>query len=150
MLKLPLASVKLLAKIGGYVLDKKNRKIMILILATTSLVIASRTLVNQANRKRLAKESGKLFSRFHSRLSNRFNLQEADDDELLRAAWDLEQYLKARHIVQAPSTARMIAASSKKKYAPAFCRPIDQQYVDYRSEQGRTKIRGGEDLRLAE
>lgn len=75
---------------------------MMLILATAGLVIASRTLVNQANRKRLAKESGKLFTRFHSRLSNRFNFQEADDEELLKAAWDLEQYLKARHVVQAP------------------------------------------------
>ena len=46
LLKLPLASVKLLARIGGYVLDRKNRKIMMLILATAGLVIASRTLVN--------------------------------------------------------------------------------------------------------
>ena len=79
---------------------------MMVILATAGVVIASRSLVNSANRKRLARESGKLFNRFQCRLSSRLNLQDADDEELLRAAWDLEQYLKARHVVKAPSIAR--------------------------------------------
>ena len=74
LLKLPLASIKLLARIGGFLLDKKNRKVMMVILATASVVIASRSLVNSANRKRLARESGKIFTRFQSRLSSRLNL----------------------------------------------------------------------------
>lgn len=60
------------------------------VLTTAAVIIASRTLVNQANRKRIGRESSKLFSRFHSRFSSRLNLVDADDDELLKAAWDLE------------------------------------------------------------
>ena len=53
LLKLPLASIRLLARIGNFLLDQKNRKLSIFILSTASVLIISRTLVNQANRKRL-------------------------------------------------------------------------------------------------
>ena len=53
LLKLPLASIRLLARIGNLLLDQKNRKLSIFILSTASVLIISRTLVNQANRKRL-------------------------------------------------------------------------------------------------
>ena len=53
LLKLPLASIKLLARLGNFLLDQKNRKLSIFILSTAAVLIISRTLVNQANRKRL-------------------------------------------------------------------------------------------------
>ena len=68
------------------------------ILVTAAVLVVCRTLVSRANRRRLVRESNKLFSKFHSRFSQRLNLADADDEELLKAAWDLEQYLKARHI----------------------------------------------------
>ena len=43
------------------------------------------------------RESSKLFSRFHTRFASRLNLVDADDEELLKAAKELEQYLAARH-----------------------------------------------------
>ena len=69
-----------------------------LILATAAVIIASRTLVNQANRKRLQRESSKLFSRINRRFSSSFNLTDVDDEELMRTACDLERYLKARNL----------------------------------------------------
>ena len=53
LLKLPLASIRLLARLGNFLLDQKNRKLSIFILSTAAVLIISRTLVNQANRKRL-------------------------------------------------------------------------------------------------
>ena len=98
LLKLPLASIDFLIKVGQFILDGKNKRVVALLLTTAALMIASRTLVSQANRKRLQRESSKIFSRFHSKFTSRLNLADADDDELLKAAWDLEQYLKARQI----------------------------------------------------
>ena len=46
LLKLPLASIRLLARIGNFLLDQKNRKLLIFILSTASVLIISRTLVN--------------------------------------------------------------------------------------------------------
>ena len=46
LLKLPLASIRLLARIGNFLLDQKNRKLSIFILSTASVLIISRTLVN--------------------------------------------------------------------------------------------------------
>ena len=97
LLKLPLASIRFLATIGSYLLNGKNKKVAAIILTTAALMIASRGLVSQANRKRLHRESSKLFSRFHSRFASKLNLVDADDEELLKAARELEQYLKARH-----------------------------------------------------
>ena len=69
-----------------------------MILTTAAVVIASRQLVNKANRNRIKRESGKLFSRFHSRFTSSLNLMDADDEELLKAKWDLEQLLKTRQV----------------------------------------------------
>jgi len=104
LLKLPLASIRFLARIGSFLLDGKNRKVAAIILTTAGLMIASRHLVSQANRKRLTRESSKLFSRFHSRFASRLNLVDADDEELLKAAHELEHYLKARHGTSNPLT----------------------------------------------
>ena len=90
LLKLPLASIRFLARIGNYLLDKKNAKVLLVILTTATVVVTSRALVNQANRKRLKRESSKLFSRFHKRYASSLNLVDADDDELVKAAIDLE------------------------------------------------------------
>ena len=46
VLKLPIAMIRILATLGNYLLDKKNRKVMMVVLATAGVVIASRTLVN--------------------------------------------------------------------------------------------------------
>ena len=97
LLKLPLASIRFLAKIGTFLLDGKNKKVVVIILTTAALMIASRGLVSHANRKRLSREGSKLFSRFHSRFVTKLNLGDADDDELMKTAWELKQYLKARH-----------------------------------------------------
>ena len=124
LLKLPLASIRFLSFIGSYLLDGKNKKVVAIILTTAALMIASRTLVSQANRKRMHRESSKLFSRFHTRFASRLNLIDADDEELLKAAHELEQYLKARHgrpltlqkLEQLPekSTGQQLRASSLK------------------------------------
>ena len=53
LLKLPLASLRFLARIGSFLLNGKNRKVVIFVLTTAAAVIASRALVNSANRKRL-------------------------------------------------------------------------------------------------
>ena len=96
LLKLPLASIRFLARLGGYLLDGKNRKLVIILLTTAAVIIVSRTLINGANRRRLQRESKKLFSNFHSRFKSGINLMDADDEELQRAAWDLEQFIKLR------------------------------------------------------
>ena len=90
LLRLPLASIRLLARMGGYLLDGKNRKNVIILLTTAAVIIVSRTLINGANRRRLQRESKKLFSSFHNRFKSGINLLDADDEELQRAAWDLE------------------------------------------------------------
>ena len=46
LLKLPLASVRLLSHIGSYLLDGRNKKVVAIILTTAALMIASRTLVS--------------------------------------------------------------------------------------------------------
>jgi len=102
LLRLPLASIRFLAQVGNFLLDSKNRKAVMVLLITAGVLIVCRTLVNRANRRRIARESNKLFSKFHSRFTSRLNLADADDEELLKAAWDLEQYFKARHMTVDP------------------------------------------------
>ena len=46
LLKLPLASIRFLARIGNYLLDKKNAKVLLVILTTATVVVTSRALVN--------------------------------------------------------------------------------------------------------
>ena len=53
LLKLPLASIKFLSRIGNFLLDSRNKKVVVVLLTTAALLIASRTLVNRANRVRL-------------------------------------------------------------------------------------------------
>jgi hypothetical protein len=84
--------------VSSFLLDGKNHKIVMVLLITAGVLVVCRTLVNRANRRRLAVESNKLFSKFHSRFTSRLNLADADDEELLKAAWDLEQYFKARNM----------------------------------------------------
>ena len=83
LLKLPMASLRFLATVGGYLLEGRNRKILVILVTTAAVVTASRQLVNQANRKRIQRESQKLFSRFHTRFATKLNLSDADDDELM-------------------------------------------------------------------
>ena len=90
LLRLPLASIRFLARVGNYLLDGKNRRVVIVVLVTAAVLVVCRTLVNKANRRRLARESNKLFSKFHSRFTSRLNLADADDEDLLKASWDLE------------------------------------------------------------
>jgi len=53
LLKLPLASIELLAHVGSFLLSGKNKRVVAAMLTTAALLVASRTLINQANRKRL-------------------------------------------------------------------------------------------------
>ena len=46
LLKLPIGSIRLLAKIGNFLLDPKNLKLSIFILLTASVLIISRKLVD--------------------------------------------------------------------------------------------------------
>ena len=46
LLKLPLACLRFLARLGNYILDYRNRKVMIVVLTLASVIIASRGLVN--------------------------------------------------------------------------------------------------------
>lgn len=49
LLKIPLASLQFLARLGNYLLDGKNRKIVVVILVTAGAIIVCRTLVSRAN-----------------------------------------------------------------------------------------------------
>ena len=97
LLKLPLASINFLARIGNFLLDGKNKKVVAIILTTAALLISSRFLVSRANRVRLQREGKTLFTKFHNRFASKLNLNDADDEDLRKAAWELEHYLKARH-----------------------------------------------------
>lgn len=99
LLRIPLASLSFLARVGNYLLDGKNRKIAIVILVTAGAIIVCRTLVSRANQRRHRRESKNLFPRFHSRFTSHLNLADADDEELLKAAWDIEQYIKSKNIM---------------------------------------------------
>ena len=46
LLKLPLASLDFLMRIGAFVLDGKNKRVVALVLTTAALMVASRTLVS--------------------------------------------------------------------------------------------------------
>ena len=124
LLKIPLQSLSFLSRIGNYLLDGKNRKIAIIILVTVGAIIFCRTLITKANRRRLMKETKSLFPRFNSRFTSRLNLTDADDEELLKTAWDLEQFIKAKNITLDPH--------SKSQ---AFARGL--KIIDNRSENPR-------------
>ena len=46
LLKLPIASLRFIARVGTVLLDGRNRKVLVILLTTALVVIASRTLVN--------------------------------------------------------------------------------------------------------
>lgn len=72
----------------------------------------------------MVKESKNLFPRFHNRFASRLNLADADDEELVRAAWDLEQYMRAKNI-----------PIDSKTQAQAFSRGL--KMLENRSENQR-------------
>ena len=86
---LPRASINLLLRLTRMFIDPKNRRVAIIILATFALMVLSRLLVSQANRKRLQQQFKGIFKRNKSFYTG-FQREDSMGHEEM---WDIERRL---------------------------------------------------------
>lgn len=91
LLRLSLANIRLLAKIAAFVFDRRNRKLIMSLIATAGVVIAGRKLIDRADRRRLRVEGKRLFTKYGSQFNAMLTLDEEAEAELDNAARFVER-----------------------------------------------------------